>query len=76
VAPSVDGSRILVGEVKRACTAKELPRIASDLKRRAALCPVLAKKELTFAIWALSLSGKPRKAGAVVVDPEEVTAVL
>ncbi len=76
VARSVDGPHILVGEVKRACTASELPRIAADLKRRAALCPPLVGKELTFAVWVLTLSGKPRDPGVIVVDPDEVIAAL
>ncbi len=76
LARSVDTSRILVGEVKRAAAAGELPRLVADLKRRAALCPALAGKELTFALWILSLTGKPRDVGAIIVDPNDVIAAL
>jgi AAA+ ATPase superfamily predicted ATPase len=71
-----DPSRVLVGEAKRACTAGELPRLVADLRRRAALCPPLAGKNLTFAVWVLSLAGKPRDPGAILIDPKELIAAL
>jgi hypothetical protein len=71
-----DASRVLVGEAKLACTARELPRVVADLKHRASVCPPLMGKRLTFAVWVLSLSGKPGQLEAVVVDPHDVLDAL
>lgn len=48
-----DSSRVLIGEAKRTASAKEVPRLLSELRRRAALCPALQGRRVEPVLWIL-----------------------
>ncbi len=54
---ATEPSRVLVGEAKLRCTAKQVDGLLSSLENKARQCPVLRDKQLMPALFVLSIAG-------------------
>ena len=71
---STDPNRVLVGEVKVSCTAREVLELHDQLVAKAKRCPPLVDKEVVTSVWVLRRKGKRRPERTI--SAEEVLAVL
>jgi hypothetical protein len=73
-----DPGRVLVGEVKRACSTRDVPRLLADLRRRAALVPDLKDRRIEVSLWLLKPSPGlgARVDGGTIIDAARVLRAL
>ncbi|RJQ59288.1 MAG: ATP-binding protein [Desulfobacteraceae bacterium] len=48
-----DPNHFLCGEVKASADPGDIPALVSDLKHRAAQCPEIARKKISYALWII-----------------------
>jgi hypothetical protein len=74
IAESIDRKRVLVGEAKRSCSAREVAGLLDGLRRKAAACPAIAGRPVDAVVFVLRKRG--RVSGASVVDAADVVGAL
>jgi AAA+ ATPase superfamily predicted ATPase len=74
ISESLDRRRVLVGEAKRTCSAREADQILAALQRKAAACPVVAGRPTDAVIFVLRKKG--RIADPRVLDASSVIGLL
>lgn len=67
VAESEDRERVLIGEAKRSCSARQVEAILSRLERVAATSPIVAERPTDIVLFVLRKKGR-------IVDPRVIDA--
>jgi hypothetical protein len=62
---ATDPTRVLVGEAKLQCSAKEAERLLLALERKAHSCPALREKRISTVLFVLSWRGRSRRVDIV-----------